>query len=95
MVLVFGTSSLNGVIHNSLPNFDVGLTSNDPARCHVKLLHLIKLMFSWPGAHELSLLSATDPGYLKAKQTVLLFYLQTSYQFFDHYPTVLYVPQRL
>ncbi|KAF8436867.1 hypothetical protein L210DRAFT_3647701 [Boletus edulis BED1] len=71
VALVFGTSSLDAVIHDALPDFGVGLTSSDPVRRWERLVHLVKLMSSWPGARELLLPSATDPGYLEAEQSSL------------------------
>ena len=52
-------------------------------------------MLSWPGAPDLVLPTAADPGYLKVEQRVLTYCLQTLYQFFDHRPTVLRLPRPL
>ena len=93
--LVFDTTSLDAVIHDPLPGIGVGLASSDPRRRRGRLSHLVSLMLSWPGAPALVLLTATDPGYLKAEQRVLTYCLQTLYQFFEHHRTVQCLPRPL
>lgn len=95
VMMVFNTTSLASVVHDPLPVVGLGLACPNPYRRRPRLVHLVSLMLSRPGAPML--LSGQVPpekhsSYLDFEQMCLSFYLQNVYQVFGRRPSVPRVP---
>lgn len=93
--MVFLTTSFDSVVHMPLPGISMCLATAVVGNRRDALNYLASLMSCWPGAPSFftqGLPPDTDSSYFDVEQQVIVFYLQTVYEFFHRRPSVPCLP---